>query len=96
MWKRGYGEVIGAPPDERGGNRHTQPTATAPHPLERDEFRPATADWQAYWLCGECDCRVNAEDDEFEVPVLKCLYWLKRGIPQTRKLQIDDDGLTGN
>ena len=28
---RGYGEVIGAPPDERGGDRQTQHTATAPH-----------------------------------------------------------------
>jgi hypothetical protein len=45
--------------------------------LERDEFHLATADRQAYWLWCECDCRVNAEDDEFEVPI-----WLKGGIPQ--------------
>src|ERR1700720_4517544 len=32
MWKRSYGRATKAPPDERGGNRHAQPTATAPHP----------------------------------------------------------------
>src|SRR5258708_2161345 len=31
MWKRSYGEGTRAPPDERGGNRQTGPTATAPH-----------------------------------------------------------------
>ena len=31
MWKRSYGCASEAPPDERGGNRYAQPTATAPH-----------------------------------------------------------------
>jgi hypothetical protein len=31
MWKRSYGKGTWAPPDERGGNRQTEPTATAPH-----------------------------------------------------------------
>src|SRR4051794_31081816 len=31
MWKRSYGRATEAPPDERGGNRHAQPTATTPH-----------------------------------------------------------------
>jgi hypothetical protein len=32
VWKRSYGEGTRAPPDERGGNRQTRPTATALHP----------------------------------------------------------------
>src|SRR6516165_1988451 len=32
IWNRSYGRATKAPPDERGGNRHAWPTATAPHP----------------------------------------------------------------
>ena len=36
MGKRSYGEVTQAPPDERGGNRQTEPTAHAPYLYSTD------------------------------------------------------------
>ncbi len=43
MWKRSYGEGTRAPPDERGGNRQTGPTATASHPYSTDHRLPGDA-----------------------------------------------------
>jgi hypothetical protein len=31
VWRRSQGWTSEAPPNERGGNRYVQPTATAPH-----------------------------------------------------------------
>ena len=39
MWKRNDGAASKAPPNERGGNRQTNPTATAPH---LDSTAPST------------------------------------------------------
>src|ERR1700730_5530907 len=40
VWKRSYGRPTKAPPDERGGNRHGRPNATAPHPDSTHSGRP--------------------------------------------------------
>jgi len=44
MWKRSHGRATEAPPDERGGNRHARPTATAPH-LDSTDFRYGAKSW---------------------------------------------------
>src|ERR1700682_2062279 len=55
MWKRSDGGTIGAPPDERGGNRYVLPNATAPH-LDLYEgaavkgISVAFSDLDSFWL----------------------------------------------
>ena len=43
MWKRSYGQANRAPPNERGGNSDTRPTATAPHLDSTGSVRSRTA-----------------------------------------------------
>jgi hypothetical protein len=67
MWKRNYGEVTWAPPDERGGNRSTTPTITAPHldstgqrPSQDKQASKSFKDWQP--VLGEfSQCRLADE-----------------------------------
>ena len=40
VWKRSHGRATKAPPDERGGNRHARPNATAPHSYSTNSGRP--------------------------------------------------------
>src|SRR5713101_1453362 len=43
VWKRSQGRTSEAPPDERGGNRYVQPTATAPHLDSTDDLNGTQA-----------------------------------------------------
>src|SRR5271165_6627179 len=60
VWKRSHGRATKAPPDERGGNRHAQPKATAPHSYSTHFSQLGKqADWLLI-LVGESPIRLRA------------------------------------
>ena len=66
IWKRSYGRATKAPPDERGGNRHAWPTATAPHPDSTRLSRPRSTRAMAG----------VGHEDQFAPPTLNARYGL--------------------
>src|SRR5271163_2199736 len=62
VWKRGHGRTSEAPPDERGGNRYVQPTATAPHldSTTGQEALPSPGDTLSTAVSGPTDERGGA------------------------------------
>jgi hypothetical protein len=57
VWKRSQGRTSEAPPDERGGNRYVQPTATAPH---SDSTESGCREFNGPGPCGCAGARVRA------------------------------------
>src|ERR1700737_3638710 len=69
VWKRSQGRTSEAPPDERGGNRYVQPTATAPH-LDSTKLRN-TRNEQIFSalppitdILGDCLARLSSDGRE--------------------------------
>src|SRR6266478_5360190 len=66
VWKRSQGRTSEAPPDERGGNRYVQPTATAPHlDSTQEPFKKALLTGkttQAAWRSKPSFYAVSTED----------------------------------
>src|SRR4029077_11975308 len=76
MWKRSHGRATEAPPDERGGNRHAQPTATAPHSDSTLTEAPSTLMGALFVVFDEPDVEIGLQLVDCQIDLLAERNWL--------------------